>query len=134
MVGGTGLYVEAVLRGYRMANVPEDEELRERLMLREHEELTEELRRLDPALAQQTDCSSKKRVVRALEIVEYARDHEVQYSEPPPVAIEYAVFGVSIDRDELHRRIDARLIARLDEGLLAEVQGLLDAGVTPERM
>ena len=134
MVGGTGLYVEAVLRGYRMANVPEDEKLRESLMLREHEELTEELRRLDPGLAQQTDCSSKKRVVRALEIVEYAREHEVQYSEPPPVAIEYAVFGVSIDRDELHRRIDARLVARMDEGLLTEVQGLLDAGVTPERM
>ena len=88
LVGGTGLYVEAVLRGYRIANVPEDEELRERLMQREHEELTEELRRLDPALAEQTDCSSKKRVVRALEIADHARRHAVRYSEPPPVTIE----------------------------------------------
>jgi tRNA dimethylallyltransferase len=134
LAGGTGLYVEAVLRGYRIANVPEDEELREKLMLREHEELTEELRRVDPSLAQQTDCSSKKRVVRALEIVAYARNHEVQYSEPPPVAIEHAVYGVEIDRDELHRRIDKRLVERMEEGLLSEVQGLLDTGVTPERM
>ena len=134
MVGGTGLYVEAVLRGYRMANVPEDVELRERLMQREHEEMTDELQRLDPDLAQRTDCSSKKRVVRALEIVAYACDHEVQYSKPPPVAIEHAVYGIDVPQDELHRRIDARLVARMDEGLLAEVQGLLDAGVTPARM
>ena len=134
MVGGTGLYVEAVLRGYRMANVPEDVALRESLMRRGHEELIEELQRLDPVAAQRTDRSSKKRVVRALEIVEHARDHEVQYSEPPPVTIEHAVYGVDIARDELHGRIDARLRARMDEGLLAEVQGLLDMGVSPARM
>lgn len=134
MVGGTGLYVEAVLRGYRMANVPEDVELRENLMRREHHELTEELQRLDPDLAQRTDCSSKKRVVRALEIVEHARDHEVQYSEPPPVTIEHAVYGIDVARDELHRRIDVRLETRMNEGLPVEVQGLLDAGVTPARM
>ena len=134
MVGGTGLYVEAVLRGYRMANVAEDVELRERLMQREHEELIDELQRADPDLAQRTDRSSKKRVVRALEVASYARDHEVQYSEPPPVAIEHAVYGIEIERDELHRRIDTRLVARIDEGLFEEVQGLLDAGVTPARM
>jgi tRNA dimethylallyltransferase len=134
MVGGTGLYVEAVLRGYRIANVPEDEELRERLMRRDHAELTAELQRLDPELARETDCSSKKRVVRALEIAEYARHHEVRHSGPPPVAIEHAVFGIEIDRDELHRRIDRRLLERIDQGMLAEVQRLLDAGVTPARM
>lgn len=134
MVGGTGLYVEAVLRGYRMANVPEDVELRESLMRRGHQELIEELQRLDPDLADRTDCSSKKRVVRALEIVEHARDHEVHYSEPPPVAIEHAVYGIDVARDELHRRIDLRLDERMNEGMLAEVQGLLDAGVTPARM
>jgi tRNA dimethylallyltransferase len=134
MVGGTGLYVEAVLSGYRMANVPEDVELREILMRREHDELTEELQRLAPDLAQRTDCSSKKRVVRAVESVEHGRDHEVQYSEPPPVTIEHAVYGIDVARDELHRRIDVRLDARMNEGLLAEVQRLLDAGVTPARM
>jgi tRNA dimethylallyltransferase len=134
MVGGTGLYVEAVLRGYRMANVAENVELRERLMQRAQEQLIDELQRVDPELAQRTDLSSKKRVVRALEVAEYARDHEVQYSKPSPVAIEHAVYGIDVERDELHRRIDTRLVARMNEGLLAEVQGLLDAGVTPARM
>jgi tRNA dimethylallyltransferase len=134
MVGGTGLYVEAVLRGYRIANVPEDPELRRRLMQRDREELVRELRRVDPELLERADCSSKKRVVRALEIASYARRHPVRFSEPPPVRINYAVFGIDVPREELHRRIDTRLEARLKEGLIAEVEGLLDSGVTPARM
>lgn len=134
MAGGTGLYVEAVLRGYRIANVPENVELRERLMQREHAELVRRLEREDAELARRTDCSSKKRVVRALEIAEHARDEPVRYSEPPPVLIDHAVYVVDVSREELHRRIDARLDARFDEGLAQEVQGLLESGVTPERM
>jgi len=134
MVGGTGLYVEAVLRGYRIANVPEDVALRRSLMLRDHEELVRELRRDDPELFRRTDCDSKKRVVRALEIVSHARREPVRYSEPSPVSIEYAVYGVDLPREELSRRIDARLEARLEQGLIAEVEGLLDAGITLQRM
>ena len=134
MVGGTGLYVEAVLRGYRIANVPENVELRERLMERDHAELVRTLERMDAELAARTDRSSKKRVVRALEIAERAREGEVRYSEPCPVPIEYAVYGVEVSREEVCRRIDARLDARLEQGLVAEVRELLDAGVTPERM
>lgn len=134
MVGGTGLYVEAVLRGYRIANVPEDVELRRRLMQRDRDELVEELDRLDPDLAERTDRRSKKRVVRALEIATHARHRPVRYSDPPPVRIDHAVYGIRIPRDELHRAIDARLDARLKLGLIAEVEGLLAAGVTPARM
>jgi tRNA dimethylallyltransferase len=134
MVGGTGLYVEAVLRGYRIANVPEDVEFRNRQMQRNHGELIEELHRLDPELSRRTDTSSKKRVVRALEIAEHSRSHPVRYSDPPPVTIEYAVFAVEVAREELHRRIDVRLDARLQQGLIAEVERLLAAGVTPARM
>jgi tRNA dimethylallyltransferase len=134
MVGGSGLYVEAVLRGYRIADVPEDVELRRELMHRDHGELVEELRRLDPELAQRTDCHSKKRVARALEIASYGRSHPVRYSKPPPVSIDYAVFGIDVPRDEQHRRIDTRLDARLKQGLIAEVEGLLGAGITPARM
>jgi tRNA dimethylallyltransferase len=134
MVGGSGLYVEAVLRGYRIADVPEDAALRRELMQRKHADLVGELCQLDPELAERTDCESTKRVVRALEIARFARHHPVKYSEPPPVMIEHAVFGIRIPRDELHRRIDARLEERLEQGLIAEVEGLLAAGVTPERM
>jgi tRNA dimethylallyltransferase len=134
MVGGTGLYVESVLRGFRIANVPEDVELRERLMQRERSELVEELLELDPELASRTDESSKKRVVRALEIVAYSREQTVRYSEDPPVAIEYSVFGIDVAREELHRRIDRRLDERLAHGLIEEVEGLLAGGVDPPRM
>jgi tRNA dimethylallyltransferase len=134
MVGGTGLYVEAVLKGYRIANVPEDVGLRRRLMQREHPWLVSQLKQENPALFRQTDCGSKKRVVRALEIAHHARLHPVRYSAPPPVAIDYSVFGVEVSRKELHRRIDVRLDARLEGGLVGEVQGLLDRGVGVERM
>jgi tRNA dimethylallyltransferase len=134
MAGGSGLYVEAVLRGYRIANVPEDVGLRKRLMRRGRESLIEELRGFDTDLLERTDLSSKKRVVRALEIAAYARDHEVRYTEPPREPIDHAVFCVEIPRPELHRRIDERLETRLRQGLIEEVEGLLAAGVTAERM
>jgi tRNA dimethylallyltransferase len=134
MVGGTGLFIEAVLRGYRIPNVPEDEALRRRLMRRSQAELVEELRNADHELFQRSDCSSKKRVVRALEIANHARRQPVQYSPPPPVRIDFAVFVIEAPSDELGRRIDMRLEQRLGEGMIAEVQGLLDAGVPPARM
>jgi tRNA dimethylallyltransferase len=134
MVGGTGLLVEAVLRGYRIPNVPEDEVLRRRLMRRNHAELLEELRRADAELFSRTDRNSKKRVVRALEIAHHARERPLQYSPPPPVRVEYAVFAIDVPADELRRRIDARLEERLAAGMIDEVQGLLDAGVSLARM
>jgi tRNA dimethylallyltransferase len=134
MVGGTGLFIEAVLRGFRIPNVPEDEALRRRLMRRRHEDLVEELRNLDDDLLGRTDCSSKKRVVRALEIASYAQHHPVRYSPPPPVQIDHAVFAIDIPPEELRRRIDTRLEARLDQGMIAEVEGLLAAGIPEARM
>jgi len=134
MVGGTGLYVEAVLRGYRIANVPEDPEFRERMMQCDDAELIERLGRVDPGLARRTDFSSKKRVVRALEIADHARRQPVEYGEPLAVKIEYTVFGVDLPREELHARIAVRLDARMRGGLIEEVDDLLKAGVPVERM
>jgi tRNA dimethylallyltransferase len=134
MVGGTGLFIEAVLRGHRIADVPENAELRRRLMGRPHDELVDELRRADESLLQRTDRGSKKRVVRALEIAEFARGRPVRYSPPPPVEIEHAVFVIEIPPDTHRRRIGARLEARLEQGLIAEVEGLLAAGVPESRM
>lgn len=134
MVGGSGLYVEAVLRGYRIANVPEDVALRTSLMRREREDLVRELRAEAPELADRTDLRSRKRVVRALEIVAHARTATVEYSEAPPIDLDWSLFVVDVPREVLHRRIDARLDARLEAGLIDEVRGLLDAGVGHERM
>jgi tRNA dimethylallyltransferase len=134
MVGGSGLYVEAVIQGYRIANVPEDVTFRNALMLRDHDDLLTEFDRLGSEITQHTDRTSKKRVVRALEIAHYAVTNPVRYSDPPPVAIEYAVFGIVVPREELHRRIDTRLDARMRDGLISEVAALLDAGVSEARM
>lgn len=134
MVGGTGLFIESVLLGYRIPNVPEDEALRRELMLRGHAELIEELRDLDAKMLERIDRSSKKRVVRALEVARYGLDHEVRYSPAPPVQIEHAVWAIDVDPKELGRRIDTRLESRLREGMVDEVRGLLDGGVSRERM
>jgi len=134
MVGGAGLFVEAVLRGYRIPSVAEDVELRRHLMELRQVELVERLRDLDPDLLRRTDCSSKERVVRALEIAGHARDRELRYSPPPPVRIDHAVFALDVPPEQLRERIDKRLDQRLDTGMIEEVQALLDAGIPPERM
>lgn len=133
MVGGTGLFVEAVLRGFRIPNVPEDVELRRRMMRRPAPELVAELRELDPERFRDTDLSSKKRVVRALEIVRASRRGPIRTSDAPP-PFEFVVFGVDLAREELHRRIDRRLDARLRAGLVAEVEALLVGGLSAARL
>jgi len=134
MVGGTGLFVEAVLQGYRIPDVPEDEVLRERLEQRDHAELNRELRELDEDLFNRTDTNSKRRVVRALEIAHHACNGTVTYSPPPPVSIDAAVFALTVPADEQAARIDRRLDERLEQGLIEEVQGLLEAGLSPLRL
>ncbi len=134
MVGGSGLLVEAVLQGYRIPNVPENDSLRRRLMRRPHAELVAELAAADAELHSRTDTSSKKRVVRALEIVDHARVRPVHYSPPPPLEIVSAVFAIRMDVAELAGRIDRRLDERLEQGMVDEVRRLLDAGIPPARM
>jgi tRNA dimethylallyltransferase len=134
MAGGTGLYLEAVLKGYRIPDVAEDPELRADLMRHDRERLIERLRELDPDRAARADLSTKKRVVRALEIAARAARGPVRYSDPPPVRVSAEVYVVDIDRQELRERISRRLEQRLGEGLLDEVRGLLDGGLAPARL
>jgi tRNA dimethylallyltransferase len=134
LAGGTGLYMEAVLRRYRIANVPEDPELRESLSLRERAELADELRRLHPDLASRTDMSSKKRIVRALEVAAWGRGHEVRYSRGPEVDFTHRLFATRIPRDILRERIRIRLEERFRAGMIEEVEGLLGRGIPAERL
>ncbi len=134
LAGGTGMYMEAVLRRYRIANVPEDIALRETLMERGQEDLAGELRRLDPEVAARTDMSSKKRIVRALEVVAWGRERPVEYTRLPGWDLTYAAFGTAMDRTALRARIDRRLEARLEAGMVEEVEGLLDRGVPADRL
>jgi tRNA dimethylallyltransferase len=134
MVGGSGLYVEAVLRQYRIPDVPEDPELRARLSGRPHADLVAELEAADPELASRTDLASAKRVVRALEVVAHRHGAPVETSEPLGVGLRFRVFVVQVPRSELHRRVDRRLEERLAAGMVDEVRGLLDQGVPLERL
>jgi tRNA dimethylallyltransferase len=134
MVGGTPLYITAVLLGYQIHQVPDNPELRQSLDQQPLDSLVEELQQSDPELAARTDISTKRRVIRALEIVEQRRHGQIRCTGPPPFTIESKVFAIRIDRQQLHQQIDSRLEARLEHGLVDEVRELLDRGVSRQRM
>jgi tRNA dimethylallyltransferase len=133
MVGGSGLYLEAVLRQYRIADVPENRDLRRRLMARPREELVALLHRDHPELARQTDLSSARRVVRALEIAAAEAAGPVVFSEPLGLEVSYCVLGLHVDRARLARRIGKRVESRLAEGMVGEVSRLLRGGLSRRR-
>ena len=130
VVGGTGLYLEAVLNGYRMVEAPVDCELREELSTLSDEELEARLRSLKPRVHNVTDLGDRDRTVRAIEIAEYSSGHE---PEPAP-DLRPLIFGTRWERAALHGRIAARLKERLNAGLIEEVEGLLAVGVGVEKL
>ena len=131
LCGGTGLYIESVLKGYKLLPVPENKELRERLQNYSLTELTEMLKRYK-TLHNTTDVDTVKRAIRAIEIEEYYQSQPKDVSAFPQ--INSVIIGVDIDREERRRKISARLRSRLDEGMVDEVRAILDSGVSPEDM
>lgn len=127
--GGSGLYVESVLKGYRMTEVPPNAELRERLYGKSLEELTEILSGYK-SLHNTTDTDTVQRAVRAIEIEEYYKTHEMGADEYPD--IEPVVIGVDIDRELRRAKITRRLDRRLKEGLVEEVRALLESGIASQ--
>lgn len=132
MVGGTGLYIEAVLRDFQIPSIPENPILRRELMMKEKELLIDELKRADPLLYRKTDLSSKKRIVRSIEI---AAGKKSQSSGELPLFPELKplVLCVKWERPALRERIAERLKNRLNDGMIDEVRGLLESGITMER-
>ncbi len=130
LAGGTGLYLDAVLRGYRMSAVPESGALRRELEPMDPASLRGRLLALRPKIHNSTDLLDKKRLVRAIEIAEF-KDGPPE--EPRPV-LRPLVIGIRCERGELRRRISQRLHARLRAGMVQEVQGLHDAGLSWERI
>lgn len=132
LCGGTGLYVESVINGVRLPEVPENPELRARLKGKSLDELTEMLSRIK-VLHNTTDVDSCRRAVRAIEIQMYYREHpdKAVLAEPHPMK-NVTIVGVDIDRENRRRRITARLKKRLDDGMVDEVRALIDAGVRPD--
>ena len=131
LCGGTGLYIESVLKGYHLSPVPQNQELRDALADKSLEELIEILKRLKQQsgsmMHNKTDIDSCQRAIRAIEIETYNLEHPTEDRTFP--AIESIIIGVAIDRDARRAKISERLQKRLDSGMIDEVKGLLDSGI-----
>ena len=134
LCGGTGLYIEAVLKGYQLSPVPQNPELRKRLEDKALDELTQmlvELKRQNGSnMHNKTDVDSCQRAIRAIEIETYNLQHPVPRRELPPV--DSVIIGVNIDREARRQKITNRLKARLEGGMVDEVRSLLNEGIPAE--
>lgn len=131
LVGGTGLYVETLLKGIDLPEVPRDEALRAALEGKSLEELTEILSSMKE-LHNTTDVDTCQRAIRAIEIQTYYQAHPEAAAATEPHPIDALCILVDIDRDERRRRISERLRRRLDAGMVEEVRHLLDTGIAAE--
>ena len=131
LCGGTGMYIESVLKGYRLLPVPENPELRASLEGKSLEELTTILEGYKK-LHNSTDVDTAKRAIRAIEIEEYYKQQPPEYREFP--SLKSLIIGVDIDRELRREKITRRLKQRLDEGMVDEVKGLLAEGIPAENL
>lgn len=136
LCGGTGLYIESVLKGYRLIPVAEDKELRRNLegkSLKELASILEGLKRENHStMHNTTDLDTPKRAIRAIEIEMAYKRMSVEEREFPK--IDNIIIGVDINRDLRREKISRRLKQRLDEGMVDEVRSLIDSGVSPENL
>lgn len=136
LCGGTGLYIESVLKGYHLSPVPQNPALRTSLEGKTLEELTDMLVHLKAKngsnMHNRTDVDTAQRAIRAIEIETYNLEHPMPERELP--AVDSLVIGVSIDRDARRDKITRRLKQRLENGMVEEIKGLLDRGIPAENL
>lgn len=136
LCGGTGLYIESVLKGYHLSPVPQNPALRSSLEGKSLEELTDMLVELKARngshMHNRTDVDTAQRAIRAIEIETYNLEHPMPERELP--AVDSLVIGVSIDRDARRDKITRRLKQRLENGMVEEIKGLLDRGIPAENL
>jgi tRNA dimethylallyltransferase len=129
--GGSGLYIDSIISGYRLIKVPPDPALRKKLEKKEMPELIEILKSLKK-LHNITDIDSKKRIIRAIEIEKYSGQYPENRTTFPK--IRSLIIGVKLDRELRRKRVSERLIKRLKNGMVEEVQNLIDSGVSREAL
>ena len=136
LCGGTGLYIESVLKGYALSPVPQNQALRDELADKSLAELTEMLEDLKhrnhSVMHNRTDVDTAQRAIRAIEIETYNLEHPTDNRTLPP--IDSVIIGVDINREERRRKITQRLKQRLEEGMVDEIRQLLDRGIAPENL
>ena len=134
LCGGTGLYLEAVIKGYQLSPVPQNQPLRDKLEGKSLQELTailEDLKKKSGSnMHNTTDVDSAQRAIRAIEIETYNINTPV--ADRPFPLLPNVVFGVDIDRETRRQRITKRLKQRLEEGMVEEVKSLIDSGINPD--
>lgn len=131
LCGGSGLYVEAIIDNYRLLKVPENEPLREKLEKQPLDELINILKSTT-ASHNTSDCDTKERAIKAIEIAKYYNENPELKTKHPEVRS--LNFGIKFDRDSRRRRITKRLHDRLKEGMVQEVEKLLDSGISPDTL
>lgn len=129
LCGGTGLYIESVLKGYNLPDVPKNESLRQELESKSLQEL-EQLLASYESLHNITDTSNKRRAIRAIEIAHFKHNNPLSSLQYPP--IDSLIIGIDIDRDIRRSKISSRLKARFDEGMIEEVESLIKQGVSSD--
>ena len=131
LCGGTGLYIEAVLKGYNLSPVPQNQILRDKLSDKSLDELTAMLielkQRNHSTMHNQTDVDTCQRAIRAIEIETYNLEHPTEERTLP--AVEATVIGIDISREDRRQRISNRLKTRLDDGMINEIKGIINSGV-----
>ena len=134
LCGGTGLYIESVLKGYQLSPVPQNQPLRDELEGKSLEELTAMLINLKQQtgsnMHNQTDVDTAQRAIRAIEIETYNLEHPTELRAMP--AVPSIIIGVSIGREARREKISRRLRQRLDEGMVDEIRALLNSGIPAE--
>ncbi len=136
IVGGTGMYLDSVIRGYELINVPENQALHAELEEKSLEELDKQLLSLKPDLHNKSDLLEKDRVIKAIEIALYEQSEEgkaaLETLKRPD--IRPLIIGTTLERSQVVSNIERRLKERLDEGMIEEIRGLHDAGYSWERL
>lgn len=134
LCGGTGLYIEAVLGGYSLSPVPQNQKLRDKLADKTLAELTAMLvdlkRRTGSNMHNSTDVDTVQRAIRAIEIETYNVEHPTPERQLP--SVDSLIIGIDIDRNLRREKITRRLKTRLEEGMVDEVRGLMDEGIPAE--
>lgn len=131
LCGGTGMYIESVLKGYKLAKVPRDEALRITLAKKTDDELRQML--YETRIPHNSsDLDERERCLRAIEIDVYYQEHPELLVDVPK--LKSINFGIKYDRQEIRNRISERLDQRLQEGMIEEVKGLLDGGLEPDKL
>ncbi len=131
LVGGTGLYLEAVLKGFRLAEVPPNPKLRAELEPLSLEDLADRLKAINPSLHNTTDLRLRERVIRAIEIAQFQGEPSSQPSLPDLSPI---VFGIRWPKDMLWQRINRRLRERINQGMVEEIKSLHKGGISFEKL